>query len=159
MTEIIYLSDHFSLREAWKDHKAIRLGIDNFPSESIIPNLEFIAENILEPIRDEYGKPFTPNSWYRCHKFNKAIGGSRTSVHKFGLGVDIELIGWDNADFAHWCAEYLDYDQLILEYYQQGDPKSGWVHIGLKPDEKKYRGQYLTAQRGVDGKTVYRNVV
>ena len=154
----MYLSDHFHFDEAWKDHKAIRLGIDNRPPDILIPNMKRVAERILEPIRDEYGNPFTPNSWYRCDKFNKTIGGSPTSVHKFACAVDVELLGWDNADFAHWCAEYLNYDQLILEFYHPNQPKSGWVHIGLTEDEEdENRLQFLLADK-VNGRTKYTEV-
>ncbi len=153
-----YLSDHFHLSEACKSQTAIRLGIENIAPASVIGNLKLCAERILEPIRDEYGEPFSPTSWYRCPKLNTFIGGSQTSAHRLGLAVDIELIGWDNADFAHWCAEYLDYDQLILEYYQQGDPQSGWVHIGIQINERDYRNEFKTAERGTNGKTFYRKI-
>ena len=60
------LSKHFTLSELCKSQTAIRLGIDNLAKdENVITNLKTICENILEPIRENYGIPFSPNSGYR----------------------------------------------------------------------------------------------
>ena len=45
-------------------------------------------------------------------------------------------------------------DQLILEFYQQGKPSSGWVHCSYKTDGNN-RGKIMTALR-VNGKTEYK---
>ncbi len=139
----MYLSDHFNIDEASKDSTAIRLGIENTPPKFIIPNLKLIAENILEPIRDEYGEPFSPQSWYRCAELNQLLGGKSNSLHRQGLAVDLELLGWDNDDFAHWCAEFLDYDRIILEYHDAARPNSGWVHLQIVPDASTYRREFM----------------
>jgi hypothetical protein len=31
-------------------------------------------------------------------------------------------------DLVQWIVTNLDYDQLILEFYDDVDPRSGWVH-------------------------------
>ena len=49
----------------------------------------------------------------------------------------------------------LDFDQLILEFYTPGDPRSGWIHISYNEDGKN-RKSVLTASR-INGKTVYTN--
>ncbi len=145
----MYLSDHFHLSETSKDTLATRLGIDNTPPKILHHNLTLVAQNILEPIRDEYGEPFAPKSWYRSEKLNKMIGAKSDSSHRQGLAVDIELLGWDNEDFAHWCAEYLDYDRVILEYYDAKLPKSGWVHLQIMSDETAHRHEFMRFD-GVD---------
>jgi zinc D-Ala-D-Ala carboxypeptidase len=33
-----------------------------------------------------------------------------------------------NKEVAQWIRKNLDYDQLILEYYDDKDPSSGWIH-------------------------------
>ena len=50
--------------------------------------------------------------------------------------------------------ENLEFDQLILEFYQQGKPSSGWVHCSYKTDGNN-RGKIMTALR-VNGKTEYK---
>ena len=45
--------------------------------------------NIIEVVRQEYGKPMIINSAYRCEKHNEAIQASPTSSHVLGLALDI----------------------------------------------------------------------
>ena len=57
------LSKHFKLKEFEKSQMAYRLGIDNrVTDKTIFNNLKNLSEEILEPVRNHFGKPFTPNS-------------------------------------------------------------------------------------------------
>jgi len=71
-----------------------------------------------------------------------------------GKPADIEIAGIANADLAQWIMDNLDYTQLILEFYTQGIPDSGWVHVSYDPNNLK--NQELTAVK-VAGKTQYLN--
>ena len=123
------LSAHFWLSELVKSSTAARLGIDNWPTDDrIIQNLKLVCANILEPVRNHYGIPFGPNSGYRCLKLNNELKSKPSSQHVQGQAADFELAGIDNYDLAYWCEQNLDFDQLILEFYTPGDPRSGWVH-------------------------------
>ena len=122
------LSDHFSLAEFTKSQTAIRKGIKNEPKEKEIENMRLLCENILEPIRENYGLPFTLNSGFRSLGLNTEIGSSPTSQHVTGQAADFEIPTISNKDIAHWIRDNLDYDQLLLEFYKEGDPSSGWVH-------------------------------
>ena len=42
-------------------------------------------------IRGQWGKPIVISSGYRCPQYNKDIGGSRLSVHMFGLALDLDV--------------------------------------------------------------------
>ena len=131
------LSKHFSLEELCKSQTAIRLGIDNLAKdENIITNLRTICEYILEPIRENYGIPFSPNSAYRSPKLNNAVGSSHKSQHLKGQAVDIEIPSIDNYQLAQWIRNNLDFDQLILEFYN-GEPSSGWVHVSFAEENRK----------------------
>ena len=126
------LSKHFTLAEAGRSQTAVRLGIDNRPPERFYGTLKETAIHILEPIRQWYGKPFSPNSWYRGPELNKAIGGAKKSQHMTGEAVDIELPGVPNIDLARWVKANLEFDQLILEFWRDDDPSAGWVHVSYK---------------------------
>ncbi|RKF20386.1 hypothetical protein DBZ36_08080 [Alginatibacterium sediminis] len=76
--------------------------------------------------------------WY------KHIGGSTNSKHCLGRAVDIEVPGISNIELATWIRDNLDYDKLILECYRQGEPRSGWVHVGLAQSHKDNRNIALT---------------
>ena len=133
------LSDHFSLSELTKSSTAERQGIANDPSEAEIENLILVCDNILEPVRNYYGIPFIPNSGFRCLELNRAIGSSDKSQHTMGKAVDFEVPGISNKDVALWVQENCDYDQLILEFYKEGQPSSGWVHCSYDVDKELRR--------------------
>ena len=103
---------------------------------SFFTGLKTICENILEPIRENYGIPFSPNSGYRSPKLNNALGSSHKSQHLKGQAVDIEIPSIDNYELAQWIRNNLNFDQLILEFYN-GEPSSGWVHISFAEENRK----------------------
>jgi hypothetical protein len=148
------LSANFSLKELTKSDTATRLGIDNTPDEETIDNLKTLCDKVLQPVREHFGKSVTVNSGYRSPELNSspAVGGSKTSDHCKGQAADIEIAGVANAELAQWIMDNLDYTQLILEFYTQGIPDSGWVHVSYDPNNLKK--QELTAVK-VAGKTQY----
>ena len=146
------LSANFTLKELTKSDTAIRLGLDNTPNDEALENLKLLCEKVLQPVRDHFGKSVTVNSGYRSPESNAAVGGSKTSDHCKGQAADIEIDGLPNPELAQWIMDNLDYTQLILEFYTQGQPNSGWVHVSYDPNNLKK--QELTAVK-VAGKTQY----
>ena len=146
------LTNNFSLAEMVKSETALRHDMDNTPGEAEIENLKRLAEKVLQPVRDHYGKGVKVNSGYRHPEVNAKVGGSKTSDHCKGQAADIEIPGVANAELAQWIAENLDFTQVILEFYTPGIPDSGWVHVSYNPADLKK--QVLTATKR-DGKTVY----
>ena len=146
------LTANFSLAEMVKSETALRHDMDNTPGEAEIENLKTLAEKVLQPVRDHYGKGVKVNSGYRHPEVNAKVGGSKTSDHCKGQAADIEIPGVANADLAKWITENLSFTQVILEFYTPGIPDSGWVHVSYNPADLKK--QVLTATKK-DGKTVY----
>ena len=147
------LTKNFSLAEMIKSETALRQGLDNTPGPKEIENLRLLCEQILQPIRDAYGRGVKVNSGFRHPDVNAAVGGSRTSDHCKGQAADIEIPGVANADLATYIEQYFNYTQLILEFYTPGVPDSGWVHVSYDPANLKK--QSLTAMRE-NGKVVYK---
>lgn len=56
-------------------------------------NIEALVHNVLDPVRDAYGKPIGVNSGFRCEKHNKAVGGVPRSQHLVGEAADIRPAG------------------------------------------------------------------
>ena len=140
------LSDHFSLAEFTKSQTAIRKGIKNDPNDAAIENMRLLCENILEPVRQHYDIPFTLNSGFRCLALNEAVGSSSRAQHVTGQAADFEIPTIANKDLAHWIMDNLDYDQVLLEFYKEGDPSSGWVHCSYdngnnRKQAKKFDGR------------------
>lgn len=127
---------YFTIKELCKSSIATQKKINNTPNSGIVDNLELLVQNILDPLRETYGKPIKVNSGYRCPDLNKAIGGSKTSQHLYGLAADITggSIEENKKLFNLAIEKDLPFDQLIDE--------SGfkWIHVSFS---KKPRKQIL----------------
>ena len=150
------LSKSFTLNELTKSQEATRLGIDNIPNEEQIQNLKILCEKILQPLRDYYGMPVSISSGYRSVALCEAIGSSAKSQHTKGQAADFEIFGVANKDVADFIVQNLEYDQCILEFWNENEPNSGWVHCSYSSNNN--RKQYLKAHK-IDGKIVYSSVV
>ena len=51
-----------------------------------------IDAQMLQELRDWYGKSLEVSSWYRTKSFNESCGGSSDSAHLDGLATDINNI-------------------------------------------------------------------
>ena len=146
------LSNSFTLNELTKSQEATRLGIDNTPNEEHILNLKLLCEKILQPIRDFYGMPLSVSSGYRSAALCEAIGSSSKSQHTKGQAADFEIFGVANKDLADFVVKNLDYDQCILEFWNENEPNSGWVHCSF--NALGNRKQFLKAEK-LNGRVVY----
>ena len=149
------LSENFSLEELTKSQTATRKGIDNSPSPEHQENLTRLCENVLQPVRDHFSKVVTISSGYRSPELCTAIGSKITSQHAKGQAADFEIFGVSNKALADYIDTELHYDQLILEYWNESDPNSGWVHCSFS--EGQNRKQYLRAYKE-DGRTKYESI-
>ena len=146
------LTKNFTLSEMLKSETALRHDMDNTPTQDVISNLQALAVNVLQPVREHFAKGIKVNSGYRSPDVNAKVGGSRTSDHCQGMAADIEIPGVPNHELAEYIAKNYKFTQVILEFYTQGIPDSGWVHVSYNPSNLKC--QTLTAVKQ-EGKTVY----
>ena len=146
------LSEYFTLQEMTKSQTALRMGIDNTPDEGQLQCLPDLCRNVLDHVRSEFG-PLTPSSGFRSPELCEAIGSKATSQHAKGEAAAFEVMGVDNKELASWIVSNLSFDQLILEYYEEGEPNSGWVHCSYTNDAN--RGEVLI----FDGKNYRRGVL
>ena len=136
------LSKHFTLSEMEKSQTAVRKGISNKAGSGEIKNLTDLCYEVLEPVRIKFDKPVIITSGYRSPELCEAIGSKATSHHAKGQAVDFEIAGVSNLQVALWIQNNCDFDQLILEFWKEGEPNSGWVHCSFK--EGSNRKQVLT---------------
>jgi|TARA_Y100000004_G_scaffold125952_1_gene141698 hypothetical protein len=149
------LSRNFTLSELTKSDTAIRRGINNNPNAEQIEKLKLLCENILQPVRDHFGR-VKITSGFRSSELCVAIGSSVNSQHAKAEAADFECLGVDNAELADWIHKNLPYDQLILEFYTPGEPNSGWIHCSWIPDQP--RASRLHAFKS-EGKTKYKPII
>ena len=147
------ISKHISYKEAVFSPTATRFGIKNIPSDYELSNMQIIANNIFEPLREWVGGAIKINSFFRSKELNKKIGGSKTSQHMEGRAMDIDdVYGYKtNAEMFDFIKNNLDFDQLIWEFGVDTNPD--WLHVSyISPDSN--RNRILKAER-INGKTVY----
>ena len=149
------LSRNFTLSELIKSDTAIRKGINNNPNADQIEKLKLLCENILQPVRDHFGR-VKVTSGFRSEALCLAIGSSANSQHAKAEAADFEVIGVDNTELSDWIHKNLPYDQLICEFYTPGEPNSGWIHCSYIPDGR--RASYLWAYKS-EGKTKYKPIL
>lgn len=146
------ISEHLELAELTRSESAKRNGISNMPTPEHIDNFKLLAENIFEPIRNNFRCPIFISSGYRSADLNKLIGGATTSQHSFGQAIDIDMDGTHNGVTNKMVFEYaksLPFDQMIYEFGTDENPD--WVHISYSD---RHRKQILRATK-VNGKTIY----
>jgi zinc D-Ala-D-Ala carboxypeptidase len=142
------LSKHFSLKEMTKSATASRFNILNEITDPHQDNLKALCENILEPLREYYeSRPIMISSGYRSPALCEKLGSSKTSQHTQGQAVDFEIPGFDNKEVAAHIKNNFYFDQLISEYYEDGIPDSGWIHVSFKKDGTN-RKESLTKNKG-----------
>jgi hypothetical protein len=112
----------------------------------------FRSEKILQPVRDFYGMPLSVSSGYRSAALCEAIGSSAKSQHTKGQAADFEIFGVANKEVAEFIIKNLEYDQCILEFWNENEPNSGWVHCSYSANGN--RKQYLKAEK-LNGRIVY----
>lgn len=142
------LSENFPLYDATRSQIATRNGINNMPPIELLPVLSLVATHILEPVRYAFVRPITPSSWFRCQGLERALKSKPASwisegQHPKGRAVDFEVPGIPNLELARYIEAEVDFDQLILEYWDPADPRAGWVHASYV-SESANRGEVLT---------------
>ena len=151
------LTANITLDELTKSQIAERKGINNNPNPKQIDNLKALATNILQPVRSNFGKPIIISSGFRCAELCIAIGSSVKSQHcadNQAAAADFEIWGTSNEKLAKWIKAELEFDQLILEFWSEENPNSGWVHCSYSSNQN--RNQSLVASKNEEGKTKYK---
>lgn len=117
--------NHFTLSELKKSVTADKLGINNNIPLSIIPNLELLITQVLNPIAEFMNKPIFVNSGYRCPLLNKAVGGVPGSQHVLGHAADITTRSRENdLIMEQYIEDNIVFDQMIVY--------KNFIHISYK---------------------------
>jgi hypothetical protein len=146
------LTKNFTLEEMYKSTTAIRLGIDNTPSDIAIKNLLLLCQKVLQPLREHMDESIKVSSGYRSPALNKKIGGSKSSQHCLGQAADISC-GERTAELYEYIKNNLIFDQIIWEFGDDHNPD--WVHVSYS--STRNRKECLRAYK-INGKTVYQSI-
>jgi hypothetical protein len=138
----IRLTEHFKLGEFTKSITAEHLGISNEPGYEQMLALRHLCREVLEPLRQHYGKPIRVTSGFRCQQLNQAVGGVGNSQHQYGEAADLSVPSEAVArDWFQWLVKYTDFDQLLFEHSRRLG--NCWLHISCRWDSSKNRHQAI----------------
>ena len=133
---------YFTNSELTQSATALRLGINNVPTEDIRENLRVLVDCLLDPLREMWGAPLIVTSGYRCAELNRAVGGVTNSHHLKGMAAD--LVSYANTACENarlmrvLVASGLHWTQAIWECDRRG---STWVHVSY--DQAKLRNEVI----------------
>lgn len=138
----------FWLSEFTVSAMAERLGRSIVIPDALLPNILRLVDTVLQPLRDELGRPIVLISGYRPVWLNTRVGGSRTSAHKDARAADLTVPGMTPRQVIKVVrALHLPIDQAIEEF-------GSWTHLGIEAAGEEPRREFLQARK-VEGKTVY----
>lgn len=89
--------------------------------------------NLLQKIRDRFGKAVIINSAYRTEAHNKAIGGATYSQHKYGLAADIHINGVTPKEIAAYVETLLPSSGGIGIY-------KSFCHVDVRRVKSRWNG-------------------
>lgn len=119
---------YFTLKELTATNRKI----PNYPNEMQIQNLQKLVKNVLDPLRELYGKPIKVNSGYRSQSLNSAIGGAKNSEHMTGCAADITTGSREgNEKLFNLIKDNFKFRQLINEY------DFSWIHVSYNENDLK----------------------
>ena len=129
---------HFTFDELIHSDTADRLGIDNSPTSGAIQCIDGLVTNVLDNLRDGWGRPIIVTSGYRCKELNAAVGGTHNSQHLKGQAADIVSDDFEafRRFVRRWCKDN-EFDQCIFEHKSRREvdgrnvvsSDSEWIHI------------------------------
>ena len=128
---------YFSIKELTKSETATKKGIDNTPNAEQVKNLEALIDNLLDPIREQWGSAIYVTSGFRSVALNKTVGGVPNSHHIGGYAADLTVKSHagNKALFEMIRRSKLKWTQLISE--KTTSQGCGWVHISYVPSNLK----------------------
>lgn len=131
---------YFNFDEFFASDAAVACGIKNCPPlddiQAIRANIMLLVYHVLDPIRAHICEPVYITSGYRCAKLNELVGGSDHSQHMQGQAADFTIDSFCARDYkilACWCAENLDFDQLIVHAMRK------FIHVSyVSPESNRH---------------------
>lgn len=89
--------------------------------------------DVLQDIRDYFGKAVNINSAYRTPTHNKKVGGETHSQHLYGVAADIVVSGVTPKQVAAYAEKLLPNKGGIGIY-------SSFVHVDVRETKSRWKG-------------------
>jgi hypothetical protein len=120
----------FQIQDLIKSNTASASGINNMPNQAAMQNLQYLLNNVINPISNNFPYPIRISSGYRSPQLNAAVRGAQNSQHMLGQAADITTGSRQaNQQLFNWIINSgINFDQIIDEKGYQ------WVHISFNPN-------------------------
>ena len=119
---------HFTMSEMTRTNT----GLQNLPCATEQANIRKLVDNVLDPLRELYGKPIKINSGYRSPMVNARVNGAKNSDHVKGMAADITGGSKEeNKKLFELIRENFTFRQLINEH------GFSWVHVSYNENDNK----------------------
>ena len=138
------MSKFFRLEELLHSETARRGKFENLPSFEIVDSLKRLAEEILDPLREEMGCAVNVSSGFRSKKLNDVVKGAKGSQHMKGEAADIYCK--DNRRLFDTAKRLIEEGRITVGQliWEKGNDKApDWVHISLPNANHKNDILYL----------------
>lgn len=147
------ISKNFSYKEFEVTDEERLKYVNIIHDSEIRDNIQALVLNILQPLRDIWGKPLAINSGYRCELVNQAVGGEPTSQHLIGSAADVCPFGRNGEGDIEIVRQLaitamdaeLPFDQMILYptfvHFSYNNTTGKQRHMILYA--KKYKGKKI----------------
>ncbi len=122
---------YFTLSELLKSDTALKHNLWNGAPKEAEENLKALVEDVLDPLREAYGRPIRVTSGYRCPQLNRLVGGSPNSQHMRGEAADIQPVVGNDDDLDELAQILIangKFDQLIVypTFIHVSYRRNGW---------------------------------
>ncbi len=130
------MAKYFTLDELISSDTAKAKKIANVPTANEMYSLVQLIDNVLDPIRERWGKPIYVNSGFRCKRLNEAVKGASNSQHMKGEAADIDTHSIEgNKKLFNMIVEMqrngaIRFDQLIDERGYS------WLHVSYSTNNR-----------------------
>lgn len=125
------ITENFS----WEELTRTSTGLNNTPPMDAKAYLLELCLLVLQPIRNEYGKPIIVTSGYRSEAVNKAVGGVKNSQHLKGQAADIKTDCRANNKTLFELIVKMIEDKKIKVGQLIDEKNYSWIHISLPTDK------------------------
>ena len=135
---------YFTIQELTNSQTAKAKGLDNTPDSQQEHNLRRLIEELLDPLREAWGKPIKVTSGFRGFELNKCVKGSKSSAHCIGAAADLVPVDGKMPQFKRFVRDWLIENNIKFDQYiDERSGNSEWVHLGLINQSGRQRRQFL----------------
>lgn len=137
------ITPNFTYEELIYSETAEAEGIGNIPDAFQLSKLTTLCWQVLQPARNELGRPIKITSGFRSFALNRAVGSEDSSQHPKGEAGDIKC--YNNIKLFQIIYK-LEFDQLIIEKPDENGYPS-WLHVSYTLEQAN-RNQILVWDGG-----------